>query len=445
MPERMKIEVSQKLRQEQRLTPQMVQSMEVLQMNSQELLEYINRAADENPMLERAEAAELWAEYQRLCSRISWLDAYAGSGAVGGVLPERGSLDWETESLSAFLCDQLERLGLEQRMLALCEYLAALVDEDGYLQQEDIDSVLELAVPAEMVERAIAVLQSLEPAGVAARNLPECLLLQLRRQGEKNKTVLAIVKDYLPQLGRHHYGAVARALKVGEREVRAAEERIAALEPHPGRSFQKAEQPVYIRPDVFVAELDGSYQVLLNEYYLPRISISPYYSKLIDSSTDEKTRGYLRQKMRQANSLVYSLSQRGATLRRCAEAALRHQQAFFTGKSRELQSMSLKELAQELELHPSTVTRALQGKYLQCRQGTYSLRYFFPLPAGGTSRQAVQQKLLLLIRDEDGAHPLSDEKLCRLLAEQGVEVSRRTIAKYRAELGIPGASGRKKK
>ena len=123
MPDRMKIEVSQKLRQEQRLTPQMVQSMEVLQMNSQELLEYINRAADENPMLERAEAAELWAEYQRLCSRISWLDAYAGSGAVGGVLPERGSLDWETESLSAFLCDQLERLGLEQRMLALKELL----------------------------------------------------------------------------------------------------------------------------------------------------------------------------------------------------------------------------------------------------------------------------------------------------------------------------------
>ena len=439
-----KMEVSQKLRQEQRLTPQMVQSMEVLQMNSQELLEYINRAVDENPMLERAEMAVLREEYQRLCSRISWLDAYAGGGATGKV-PEHASVDWETESLSAFLCDQLERLGLDKPLLSLCQYLARLVDEDGYLQQEDVDSLLELAIPPEMVALALATLQDLEPAGVAARDLSECLLLQLRRQGEKDKTVLAIVRQYLPQLGRRHYGAIARALKVSGKEVQAAEERIAGLEPRPGRGFQTAEQPLYIRPDVFVAELDGRYQVLLNEYYLPRVFISPYYSKLVEISPDADTTAYLRQKMKQANSLLYSLSQRGATLRRCAETVLEKQQAFFTGESRELIPMTMRELAKVLELHPSTVTRALQGKYLQCRQGTYPLRYFFSLPAGGTSRQAVQQRLLQLVRDEDVAHPLSDEQLCVLLAKQGVEVSRRTVAKYRAELRIPSAAGRKKR
>jgi len=140
-PERMKLDMGQHLRQEQHLTPQLLQSMEVLQMNSQELLEYINRAADENPMLEREEASVLRAEYEQLSRRISWLDSRAPA-VGGGDAPEKGGTDWETESLSAFLCDQLERMGLEKPLLALCEYLARLVDEDGYLQQEDLDSLL---------------------------------------------------------------------------------------------------------------------------------------------------------------------------------------------------------------------------------------------------------------------------------------------------------------
>ncbi|MBE6919458.1 MAG: RNA polymerase factor sigma-54 [Ruminococcaceae bacterium] len=443
-PERMKLDMGQHLRQEQHLTPQLLQSMEVLQMNSQELLEYINRAADENPMLEREEASVLRAEYEQLSRRISWLDSRAPA-VGGGDAPEKGGTDWETESLSAFLCDQLERMGLEKPLLALCEYLARLVDEDGYLQQEDLDSLAELEIPAELVAQALAVVQSLEPAGVAARSLAECLLLQLQRQGEKNETVLAVVRDHLPQLSRRHYGAIARALGVSEKEVRAAEERIAALEPHPGRGFQTAEETVYVRPDLFVAELDGTYQVVLNEYYLPRLTVSAYYSKLLEQPQDAETTVYLREKLRHAQWLLYSLSQRGVTLRRCAETALRVQSAFFRGESAELAPMSMKELAQELKVHPSTVSRCLREKYLQCRQGTYPLRWFFPLPSGGVSRQAVQQRLVQLVRQEDSARPLSDEKLCRLLQQQGVEISRRTVAKYRSELGVPSASGRKRR
>ena len=177
MPERIKMGLGQSLRQELRLTPQMVQSMEVLQMNSQELLEYINLAADENPVLEREEAVVLREEYRRLCSQVSWLDAGMGS-ADSGELPERGSVDAGMESLRAFLHDQLERLGLKKPQLALCKYLAELVDENGYLQQEDIDSLLELEIPKDMIDLALNTLQQLEPAGVAARDLSECLLLQ---------------------------------------------------------------------------------------------------------------------------------------------------------------------------------------------------------------------------------------------------------------------------
>ena len=390
-PERMKIHVSQHLRQEQHLTPQLLQSMEVLQMNSQELLEYINRAADENPMLEREEAA-LRSEYEQLSRRVSWLDSRAVSLSAGVNAAETGGTDWETESLEAFLCDQLERLHLEKPQLALCKYLAQLVDEDGYLPQEDLDSLQELELPAAMVEQALAVVQSLEPAGVAARSLSECLLLQLQRQGEKSKTVLAVVRDYLPQLSRHHYGAIARALGVGEKEVREAEARIAALEPRPGQGFQRAEQALYIRPDVFVAQIDGAWQVLHNEYYLPRLTISAQYSKLLEQPQDAQTMAYLREKLRHAQWLLDSLFRRRDTLGRCTEAVLRVQHAFFSGETVELVPMSMKELAQELEVHPSTVTRALSGKYLQCQQGTYPLRYFFSRPAGGHSRQAVQLK-----------------------------------------------------
>lgn len=442
MPERMKIQMDHQLRQEQHLTPQLLQSMAVLQMNAQELLEYIDSTLQENPVLEQEEADVLRAEYRQMQSRISWLDARVD--AQGGGRPERGRVDRELESLSAFLCDQLERLHLEKPMLQLCIYLARLVDEDGYLQQEDLDSVEELGVAPELTKKAVRILQSLEPAGVAGRDLSECLLLQLQRRGVKDKTVLKIVKTYLPQLGNHHYGAIARALGVGEKEVRAAQKLIAALEPRPGRSFQTEERPAYIRPDVFVAQLDGEWKVFLNEYYLPRLTINDYYTRLLAQNGDAETVAYLREKLRQAKWLLYSLSQRGATLRRCAETALREQRAFFAGESSELKPMSLRQLAQELELHPSTVSRALQGKYVQCRQGTYPIRYFFPLPSGGVSRQAVGQKIAQLIRGEDSAHPYSDEELRALLQEQGVEVARRTVAKYRTEQGIPAAPGRRR-
>lgn len=442
MPDKIKLHVSHQLRQEQHLTPQMLQSMEVLQMNSQELLEYVNRAADENPMLEREEAAILRSEYEQLRSRIGWLDSRIPTASEP---LERGGMDRELESLGAFLCDQLDRMGLSKPLLALCKYLARLVDEDGYLLPEDLESLREMEIPAEMITEALAVVQGLEPAGVAARDLSECLALQLQRRGEADEIALAIVKDYLPQLGRKQYGAIARALGVSEREVRAAEKQIAALEPHPGQAFQTREETVYIRPDVFVAEIDGVWQAVVNEYYLPRLTVSVYYQKLLEQTEDAETAAYLRQKLRHAQTLLHSLSQRGSTLRRCAEVAVREQKAFFAGGTTELVPMRMRDLAAEIEVHPSTVSRCLRGKYLQCRQGTYPLRYFFPLPSGGVSRQAVQRRLVELIRGEDAAHPLSDEKLCALLLGQGVEVSRRTVAKYRAELGIPAAGGRKKR
>ncbi len=436
------------LRQDLKLTPQLLQSMEILQMNSQELLEYLNKVSEENPLVEQEDAADLRGAYEELRQKASWIDGglHGGTFAHEGAVPERGALDRETESLEAFLCDQLERLRLPKPLLALCRYLAELVDEDGWLSREDLESLEQMKIPAPLIQQALSTLQGLEPAGVGARDLSECLLLQLARRKDAPPAAMDIAARFLPELSQKHYGPIARALGLRVEEIQEAEALIASLDPRPGQAFQPAELPVYIRPDVFVAELDGRWQVLLNEYYLPRVRISDYYVRLLRESGEPETRVYLQQKMQQAKWLLNSLERRGGTLRACAEAVLQAQLPFFSGATGELAPMSLTTLAESLGVHPSTVSRAIRGKYLQCRQGTYPLRYFFSRSVGfqGPSQQAVKRLLLELVRDEDPAHPLSDQKLASLLSAGGAPVARRTVAKYRMELGLRASSGRRR-
>jgi len=440
------VQLKTELRQELKLTPQLLQSMEVLQMASQELLEYISRMAEENPLLDQSDPPE--TAYEALRRQAGWIDG--GLGNRGTFVHEEGALeagqtDRELESLSAFLRDQLHRLRLPKPLAALCGYLAELVDEDGYLSQEDLDGLAGLRIPQALTDQALETLQSLDPPGVGARSLSECLLLQLSRRGGADPAAMDIAARFLPELGRKHYAAIARKLGVDEAAVRRAERTIASLDPYPGRAFQPAGPTAYIRPDVFVARLDGELKVVLNDYYLPRVSVNDYYLRLLKSSGEKETRDYLRQKLQQAKWLLDSLERRGSTLRRCAEAALEAQRPFFTGETGDLVPMTLSDLARRLELHPSTVSRAVRGKYLQCRQGTYPLRYFFSRPiGGGVSRQAAKQALLALVREEDPRHPLSDQALCRLLADRGIQTARRTVTKYRLELGIGSSAARRK-
>lgn len=440
------IQLKTELRQELKLTPQLLQSMEVLQMTSQELLAYIGRMTEENPLLDQSDPPE--AAYEELRRQALWIDGGLGNRATfthEDAAMEAGREDRALESLAAFLRDQIHRLRLSRPLTALCEYLAELVDEDGYLNQEDLDDLASMKIPQALVDQALDTLQSLDPPGVGARSLSECLLLQLSRRGGADPLAMEIAARFLPELGRKHYAAIAQKLGAGVEAVRAAETIISALEPHPGRAFQSAEPAAYVRPDVFVAEIEGEWRVILNEYYLPRVSVNDYYLRLLKSSDEKETRDYLRQKLQQAKWLLSSLERRGGTLRRCAEAVLEAQRPFFSGKTGELSPMSLSALAEELELHPSTVSRAVRGKYLQCRQGTFPLRYFFSLPVGGgISRQAAKQALLALIREENPRRPYSDQDLCRLLSERGIPLARRTVTKYRLELGLGSSAARRK-
>ena len=440
------VQLKTELRQELKLTPQLLQSMEVLQMTSQELLEYIGRMAEENPLLDQSDPPE--RAYEELRRQASWIDGGLGNRATfthEETAMEAGRADRELEGLAAFLRDQLHRLRLSKPLGALCGYLAELVDEDGYLSQEDLDGLTSMKIPQALTDQALDTLQSLDPPGVGARSLSECLLLQLSRRGGADPVAMEIAARFLPDLGRKHYAAIARKLGVDAEEVRAAERVIASLDPHPGRAFQSAEPTAYVRPDVFVVELEGELKVVLNEYYLPRVSVNDYYLRLLKSSDEKETRDYLREKLHQARWLLDSLERRGSTLRRCAGAVLSAQRPFFAGETGALSPMTLSALAEELELHPSTVSRAVRGKYLQCRQGTFSLRWFFSRPvSGGVSRQAAKQALASLIREENPRRPHSDQDLCRLLEERGIRVARRTVTKYRLELGLGSSAARRK-
>lgn len=440
------VQLKTELRQELKLTPQLLQSMEVLQMTSQELLEYISRAAEENPLIDQSDPPE--QAYEALRRQAGWIDGGLRNRATfthEDTALEAGQADRDIEGLSAFLRDQLHRLRLPKPLAALCEYLAELVDEDGYLCQEDLDGLAGLKIPQALAEQALDTLQSLDPPGIGARSLSECLLLQLGRRESADPVATDIAARFLPELGRKHYALIAQKLGITVETVRKAEHVIAGLEPHPGRAFQPAEPMAYIRPDVFVVELEGELQVVLNEYYLPRVSVNDYYLRLLKSSDEQETKDYLRQKLQQAKWLLSSLERRGGTLRRCAGAVLDIQRPFFTGEKGELLPMTLSDLAGQLELHPSTVSRAIRGKYLQCRRGTYPLRYFFSRPVGGgVSRQAVKQILLALIQQEDTRKPFSDQQLCGLLEGRGIRVARRTVAKYRLELGIGPAAARRR-
>ena len=299
------------------------------------------------------------------------------------------------------------------------------------------------------MKQALALLHSLEPAGVGAADLSQCLELQLLRIGAEGPA-LAIVRDHLEALAKRHYRAIASALGITVEQVREAEGIIRELEPRPGAVFEQPEQVAYIQPDVFVAEEEGRFVARTRGGERPPFRISAYYRDLLSQSGEQEVREYLTGKLRQAEGVLWAIGQRERTLLRCAQAITERQQAFFRLGPQALVPLRMADVAQELGIHESTVSRSIREKYLQCARGVYPMSYFFSRSAtadqsgaavGGTAARALLKQLL---DQEDKSRPLSDQKLSEEMERQGCPISRRTVAKYREEMNIPGASGRKR-
>ena len=444
--------------QVQKLSQQQLQSVELLQMSAQELEAYIENLALENPMVEPEERpAPEEGGCDELLSRLKWLEDndrqnhfyQSVSDEELEPLARVGTEGGLEETLQRYVLRQIERLPLDRSTSRCVQCLACYLEDDGYLRVELKEIARNTRVPVKKLEEGLEILQSLDPPGVGARTLSQCLVLQLQRRRELGPA-LAIARDCLDLLAKRRYRQIARQLGITPEQVRQGEARIQQLEPRPGMLFQRPEQTHYIQPDVFVEEADGVLLVRTRQRERPMFRINGYYRQLLRQSQDREVREYLSAKLRQAESVLWAVSQRESTLQRCAQVIVERQSGFFRRGAIALVPLRMADVAQELGVHESTVSRAVREKYLQCSKGVYPLNYFFSRRASedgsacGVGGAAARQLLRRLIEQEDKEHPLSDQKLCLRMAEEGCAVSRRTVAKYREEMGLPGVSGRRR-
>ena len=440
-------------KQVQQLDQRQIQRLEVLQMSALELRDYLQELSQENPVVDLSEPnppAPSDREDAQL-QHLRWLadndrqnrfyqerdyddDPIARIGVSGGL----------EETLPQFIGRQLDRLSIDRDTARAVELLAACLDGDGYLRLELDELSRDTGIPQTRLEGALAVLRSLEPAGVGARNLSQCLALQLERAGVDGPA-LSIVQGHLEDLARRHYRLIADRLKISVDEVLAAEKAIRELDPRPGAVFEQPGQTPYVYPDVFVEERDGHFVAHTRGGERPAFRINSYYRSLLSQSQQKEVREYLRKKVQSAQDVLQAIAQREDTLLRCTQAIVDRQEAFFREGEQALRPLRMADVADMVGIHESTVSRAVREKYLQCPRGVYPLGWFFSRGAAGGEVGGAGAKAMLrrLIDGEDKAHPLSDQKLCEELARQGCPISRRTVAKYRDELNIPGASGRK--
>lgn len=422
----------------------MQQSMQLLSMSAQELDKYLSELAEENPLLEVTPPKEsrerrLPAASSGYTRRSSAMSLEDGESLRPGFI---------YESLADDLREQIAGLRVPEVIRRQLRYLCAELDARGYLP-EDAGDLAVFGNSPEMYENAVKVLQSLEPAGVGARSLQECLCIQLRRKGIKEELPYAVCREHLEKLARGQLNAIAKELRVSIGEVAEARSVIAALEPRPSNGYTDGKAVPYAVPDVEVSGEDGKLRALSADRYIPSCGVCDFYARMAESEglTDEE-REYFRAKLAQAKWAVSCVDRRRDTLVACAEAILERQRGFFEDGVSALSPMTMTELADTLGVHPSTVSRAVKGKYLSCKWGVYPMSHFFVRelngPDSGTGRD-VLAGIKELIAGEDAAKPLSDRELAERLTQRGLDVSRRTVAKYRDEAMIPSAPGRRER
>lgn len=454
------MELNMAQKQTQTLSPQMMQSMEILQMGSQELLEYIEDAVQENPVLEMEENYDKRDEFSDLKRKLEWLEStdaqnryyhQQDSEEDTDPLSNYGGVENGEENLYHYVISQLRLLELPQDELRAAEFLVESLNGNGWLDEPLPALAAEAGLDEALLERALAAVQTLEPAGVGARNLSECLHLQLVRREPDNALALAIADGWLDALSKNRYGLISRELGAAPEAVRAACDLIRSLNPRPGTGFAARENLTYITPDIVVVSFPDHFELLTNDYFFPTLNISSYYTRLLKESDENEVKDYLTGKVRQAKWVVRSIEQRRSTLMECAKCILDKQEPFFRKGPGHLVPLSLADIAACVGVHESTVSRAVKDKYIQCSMGVYPLSYFFSrgLGAGASggcdcsSPDAAKALLKKLIAGEDRRKPLSDQKLCDMMNAQGCALSRRTVAKYRDELNIPSTTGRK--
>lgn len=407
------------------ISQKMLNSLQILQMDSLSLEKHIAEQLMENPVLEYPQV------YGRPSEGISW-DRIRGDGGR------------EYDTLEFFLLDQLARLDMDPKVKQLCRNLVRLIDEKGYLQTELLsrEQLGDMRYP-----EALKILQSLEPAGVAAGDLRECLLLQLERMDSEEILAELLIRDHLEDISRRNYKKLQKATGATMEELQDAIKTILTLNPRPGAGFESRNQTSYIHPDFVITLEDGRLEIRQEERSFLTLSVSDYYIRLYHSTVDAEVKRYLKERIRAAKQLALGLENRKSTTLRCMEAILQIQEGFFLNPSRQLMPLTLERISQMLDLHISTVSRAVSGKYLEFEGQLYPLKFFFTrsIREGGATVSTAQIKELIrqIIENEAPGAPMTDQQIVHILLQGGNNVPRRTVAKYREQMGIPASKQRR--
>ncbi|MFO0732935.1 MAG: RNA polymerase factor sigma-54 [Nitrospiraceae bacterium] len=504
----MKLRLDLKLSQKLIMTPQLQLAIKLLQLSRLELQQSLQQHLMENPLLDElvaeTEEAEETATAEREqpelpsststraeeveredkpveggenaeeFSASSWEDYFdtdlrRGEAEYGASSQDEFPSYEQTVAKSASLEDhlawQLSLSGLSPREKEIGRLIIGNLDDDGYRRMTLDELVSDTPYSVAEAESVLKDVQGFDPTGVAARDLPECLLLHLgflgrrpigalgARPGELKGSILeAIVLHHLKDLEKKQYARISKALNISMEDVFRATKVIEALEPKPGRPFSNTQNYVIV-PDVFVVKNEGEWEVLLNDDGLPRMRISPYYKQLMSSgrSGSAETKAYLDEKLRAAQWVIRSIEQRNKTIVKVVSSIVKFQEAFFEKGIQYLKPLVLKQVAEDIGMHESTISRVTANKYMYCPQGMLELKFFFNAglqradqPSDMLSSLTVREMIRKMVADEDARKPLKDEEIAARLRTQQVMIARRTVAKYRAEDNIPSANQRKR-
>jgi RNA polymerase sigma-54 factor len=452
---RLKLNYELTLEQSQKLimTPELRQAIQLLQYNSLELQEYILREIEENPLLEYEDTIEEPQEISDF-DQIDWkeyIENYDDISYKQEINKDENSITFEnfftsSQTLKEYLLEQLSMVSVGQREYKIAEYIIQNIDSNGYLTESTQEIAQAMGVSESEVEIMLGIVQTFEPTGVGARNLKECLLLQLKDR--KDLILINIVENYLEDIALNKLAKIASELNIDVEEVQRYADEIKSLEPKPGRSFAGSSEEIkYVIPDAKVEKIDGEYVVLINEVTIPKLNINNFYRELIKNS-DEATSQFLQEKLNSAVWIIKSIEQRKQTLTKVIESILKFQIDFFEKGEGYLKPLTLKDVAEDIKMHESTVSRATNGKYIQTSKGIYELKYFFSQAIkaneGLISSDTVKNTIREIIDSEDPKKPMSDQEISDKLEKMGISLSRRTVAKYREELKIPSSKLRKR-
>lgn len=461
---------SMALRQTLKMTPQLQQAIKLLQLSRLELETAVRKEMDENPMLEEgveeretvAEAADsetaATASEQdpRKQDEFEW-DSYfenqnktrERSGSATEEIMNYENIIATKESLHDHLQWQASLYGFNEEELKLAQILIEHINDDGYIITPFAEIALQESVSEKDLEEIIPFIHEFDPPGVGARDLQECLLVQAKHLQEDTKDLVKLIKNHMKDLERKNYPNIAKEMGLQLEEVIDMCKIINTMDPKPGRQFSTNET-LYVTPDVYVYKVADEYVVSLNEDGLPKLRISNFYKNMAQKKGNkDEAQNYIQDKLRSALWLIRSIHQRQRTIYKVTESIVKHQTEFFEKGSSFIKPMILRDIANDIGMHESTVSRVTTNKYVHTPQGIYELKYFFNSgistdDGDSLASESVKMKIKALVSGEDHKRPLSDQKLVDLLKKDGIIIARRTVAKYRDVLKILPSSKRKK-